>query len=98
MQAQEEKRRQLLLKARAAKAKKKQARALQCSMNQMLTQRKVAQRQRRERERLLLKQAKDRQDKLNKHKEAEVRKNCCRSVSCEDPLISETNEDSLRTA
>ena len=72
LQAQEEKRRQLLLKARAAKAKKKQARALQCSMNQMLTQRKVAQRQRRERERMLVKQAKERQDKLNRHKEAEV--------------------------
>ena len=71
-QVQEEKRRQLLLKARAAKAKKKEARALQCSMNQVLNQRKVAQRHRRERERLLVKQAKERQDKLNKHKEAEV--------------------------
>ena len=41
-------------------------------MNQVVTQRKVAQRQRRERERQLFKQARERQDKMNRHKEAEV--------------------------
>lgn len=39
----------------------------------ILTQRKVAQRQRRERERLLMRQAREKQDKINRQKEVEVR-------------------------
>ena len=69
-QVQEEKRRQLLLKARADKAKKKEARHLQRTL--IVNQRKLAQRQRRERERILMKQARDKQEKLSRQREAEV--------------------------
>ena len=40
----------------------------------ILTQRKVAQRQRRERERSVMRQARERQDKINRQKEVEVRR------------------------
>lgn len=70
-QIQEEKRRQLLLKARADKAKRKETRHLQ--RNMMLSQRKLAQRQRRERERMAQKLARDTLDKKNRVKEEEVR-------------------------
>ena len=60
--AQEEKRRQLLAKARADKARKRAE----------SSQRKSAQRQRRERERAVMKTAREKQDKLTRQRETEV--------------------------
>jgi hypothetical protein len=65
----------------------------------ILTQRKVAQRQRRERERSVMRQARERQDKINRQKEVEVRRteivrggniiaaSACVCVSSENPGI-----------
>ena len=58
-----------MLKARADKAKKKESKHLR---NSIMMQRRVAQRQRRERERSIMKQARERQDKLSRQREAEV--------------------------
>lgn len=60
----------MLLKARADKAKKKmESKHLR---NAITTQRRVAQRQRRERERMIMRQARERQDKLSRQREVEV--------------------------
>ena len=63
-----EKRRQLLLKARTTRIKKRAE-----NLTQQRTIRKLSQQARRERERTVLKYAKEKQDKLSKQKEVEVR-------------------------
>ena len=69
-QLQEEKRRALVLKAKADRLKKKAD--MKHIQRAILTQRKIAQRQRRERERQMMRQARERQDKVVKQREVEV--------------------------
>ena len=60
-----------MLKARTDRIKK---RADQRHVQRaILTQRKIAQRQRRDRERSVMKQARERQDKISQQREVEVR-------------------------
>lgn len=61
-----------MLKARADKVKRKEARHLQKTV--LLSQRKLAQRQRRERERMAQRLLREKQDKIIRQKEEEVRK------------------------
>ena len=66
-QLQEEKRRALVLKAKADRIKKR------ADLHRtILTHRKIAQRQRRERERQMMRLARERQDKISRQKEVEV--------------------------
>ena len=74
-QIQEEKRRALVLKAKADRIKKKAD-----IHRTILTHRKIAQRQRRERERQVMRQARERQDKISRQKEVEVCVCVCVSV------------------
>ena len=77
-QLQEDKRRALVLKAKSDRLKKRaEVKHLQRAI---LTQRKLAQRQRRERERVVMRQARERQDKISRQKEVEVREKGGREV------------------
>ena len=69
-QSQEEKRRALVLKARADRLKKKMD--TKHIQRAIFIQRKIAQRQKKECERQLLKQARERQDKIIRQREVEV--------------------------
>jgi hypothetical protein len=66
---QDDKRRALVMKAKSDLLLKKRSEVKRA----ILTQRKVAQRQRRERERSVMRQARERQDKINRQKEVEER-------------------------
>ena len=70
-QFQEEKRKALVMKAKSERLKKRAD--MKHLQRAILTQRKIAQRLRRERERQVMRQARDRQDKLTQQKEVEER-------------------------
>ncbi len=74
------------MKARADKVKRKEARHLQRHM--LMSQRKQAQQQRRDRERMLQRVVKDKQDKIERQKEEEVREKAQKCPEYRGVLIS----------